>query len=524
MSAGELSLRTPANLTRAVTRLMSDFQAARPARWRRERTGLGGTADDHYTQSELATIREQCRDMERNDGAIAPMFSIATNNTIGADGMQYEPRTGDAEIDAELSERFAEWSNDPDACDQSRRNTFAQIQRIAFRAMLRDGDAFAVFRKNGRIHTVEADQVATPTTTRRRVVHGVRLDAYDAPVEYWIAKKRLRNTRAKLLVRDVQPVARIDSTYEIPIAQVAHVFAPWRFSQTRGYPVLATVFDRISILDDLELAKLIQAQVASIVGLWIEQSGEDDRPLGGLGRRSEDTADPSRPPIEELTPGLIHYGAAGQTPHVISGGIPNPEYFPHVKQIVRTIALNVGLPLVVAWMDASETNYTGFRGAKNEARLGFRANQAEFKRRLLSPLVPWLVAYWRSLPRLRGGLSDRARRASIAQLIRHRWHAPTWPYIDPHKDAAADVVRRENILESPRSIAGERGREWPDIVAETIEDNGTLIEAAIARAEQLRERFPGVAIDWRDVLFPTRANPGAADKMAALIQNDEREA
>ncbi|HEX5497895.1 MAG TPA: hypothetical protein VFX03_01670, partial [Thermomicrobiales bacterium] len=155
-----------------------------------------------------------------------------------------------------------------------------------------------------------------------------------------------------------------------------------------------------------------------------------------------------------------------------------------------------------ALLDASETNFSGFRGAVNQARLGYRRNQNWLCERFHEPIYRWKVRQWLADdPALRAA----AERSGI-DVLRHAWHRPAWPYIDPLKDASADLVRQRNALISPRRLQAERGRDWPTQVREIVEDNALAIRSAKRAARQLNAEFAadGDPVHWRELIsLPT---------------------
>jgi len=88
---------------------------------------------------------------------------------------------------------------------------------------------------------------------------------------------------------------------------------------------------------------------------------------------------------------------------------------------------------------------------------------------------------------------------------RCRWHTQSWPYIEPLKDAQADLLRMRNGLISPRRLHAERGRIWEDLVPEIIADNRMAIEQAKTAAIEINQQFDdGEPVSWRELIaLPT---------------------
>jgi capsid protein len=189
------------------------------------------------------------------------------------------------------------------------------------------------------------------------------------------------------------------------------------------------------------------------------------------------------------------FGDPGETLDGFSPNVPNPEFFEHARLLLTIIGINLGLPLVMVLMDSRESNFSAWRGAVQMAQAGFRSNQKFIVRRFMRPDYRRLVRRWASLdPAIRA-----AAGRSDVDLFAHKWALPAWPYIDPLKDAGADLLRVRNALISQRRRAAERNLDWEDLTAEIVEDNSLLIERAHQRAEELNAKYPALNVTWREV-------------------------
>ncbi|HTN04334.1 MAG TPA: hypothetical protein VL132_20755, partial [Planctomycetaceae bacterium] len=73
---------------------------------------------------------------------------------------------------------------------------------------------------------------------------------------------------------------------------------------------------------------------------------------------------------------------------------------------------------------------------------------------------------------------------------------------DPLKDATADLIQQNGLLNSPRRIQATKGRNWFRTIDETIEDNSYAIRQSMLALQKLRTDFPieAAALTWREVL------------------------
>lgn len=490
-------------LNEAFGELRADYNAAKASRYRRRRKGVpssGAGADYHYaSESDYLRILEDARDMDRNDAVVGQLVDRVVTNTV-QEGIQLDPDTGDKGLDEELWQRWTAWGEDPEACDLAGEMCWHDFEELALRQMLVDGDVVFLPLRYGTLQPIEAHRIRTPRNTSRNVVHGVLLDQHRRRVEYWITRDEVSPLRAVQKVSDVERYAVRD---EDGHRQLFHVYNRKRFTQTRGVSAFAPIFDSLGMFEDVNFAKMVQQQIVSCFAIFRMRTPDY---IGGgsqqHGERSTETlADGSTRTIEGIAPGMEIDGQVGEKLEGFSPNVPNAEFFQHVKLILTLIGINLGCPLVLVLLDASETNFSGWRGAVDQARLGFRRNQGQMVKRLYRPCYEWKVRQWLS--------EDAPMRAAAAKskinVFRAKWNPPTWPYIEPLKDASADLLRVRNGLISPRRLHAERGREWEGLAIEMVEDNGFAIRRAKKEAAAINAEFPDDApVHWRECLsLPT---------------------
>lgn len=480
-----------------------DYEAAkRSSRFQRRRRGVpstGAGADYHYaSEADFLWLQELALDLYRNDGVIGQITDRAVINTIGS-GFTPDPDTGDSELDKDLKARWAEESIDPDTCDIAGELTFYEQEVMVCRDMLVTGDTFGVFTEDGTVQLVESHRCRSPHRTQKNIVHGIeRARDTNARLRFWFTREP-RDPLApasKITMKDLRSVEARDADGE---AQVLHVYNPKRSSQTRGVTAYAPIILPAGMFDDLNFANLLKAQLNSHWLVVRERTAaffEQNPNVPSFGTANDTFTGTRR--VADTAPGMEIGGAAGETIKPWNPNNPPAEFFPHARLILTIIGINLGMPLVMVLMDASETNFSGFRGAVDQARLGFRHNQ-----RIL--VAKWHRPYWRMKVNFwaDGDPTLTAFREQLGErFFRHKWNRPGWPYIEPTKDAQSDLLRAAHMQTSLRRLASERGNEWPEIVAETIEDRTLAIRAACQAAEKLNSECKLAGSDvvsWRDL-------------------------
>jgi len=218
-------------------------------------------------------------------------------------------------------------------------------------------------------------------------------------------------------------------------------------------------------------------------------------------------------------------GNPGEQITAFSPEVPNPGAMEHFRLMLTLLGINLGLPLVMLTMDASETNFSGWRGAVDQARMGFRRNQRWLIDHFLKPVYRWKVRQWTDPATGDPRLIKMAAKLEAANIdiYAHTWTAPKWPYIQPLQDAQADAMRVEKRQTSPRRQLAERGLDIDDIRAELIEDNYWLIHDAIVAAEKI-ETVTGTEVDWHELLYVPNAidqKPGLPASPLTVVPPDE---
>jgi capsid protein len=470
----------------------ADYQGTSPSDFRRTRQQLGGSGDAHYyNETRWLQMMEYARDMDRNDWAVGAIADRLQANVIRG-GFDPEPRTGKKKVDRLLYKRHRDWADDPKKCDAAGKRTFGQMQGHVFRSRIIDGDDFGVRISNpddpkyGRIQLMEGHLCRTPTWGRNKaIVHGIELDGQCEPLRYYFLKKREDPIRRQIRMDELRPVDAAD---------VYHCLKPHRMSMTRGITAMHGAFDEAQILTDIGFAELIRRKIAASIGLSIEtkagQTFAPDTPLGD--RMSSGRPGGYTDLIEEMAPGLILRLRPGQEAKVLgTNAIPGEGYVQHFKLTLQSIGAVVGLPLILILLDAAETNFSGWRGAMDQAKIGFVCEQYIQEVTFCRPAYVDNVRRWiQEDPEVAA-----AYRLVGERIFEHGWHYPGWPYVQPLQDAQAGMVRVNNGQSSPRRVAAENGDDFDEIFAESVDDTYAWIRRAIRRTIQLKKEFPDEAKD-----------------------------
>lgn len=488
--------KSTAVITKRFSDERDDYEMSKHSRFIRRRSGLapqGGSADYHYrNEPRYYEDIEKARDMDRNDCIMGQTVERAVSNIV-QQGFRLDPKTGDSGLDTELWTRWKEWSEDADQCDVAGEFTWHDFEIQSTRSMLVDGDCFVLGLEEGSLQFIEGHSVQT-RNHQENTFCGVTRDDYRRHVKYWIQQDGITPTDNKETASD------IDVRDEDGFRTAFQVYVPKRAHQTRGVTAFAPIFAVSGMFEDINFAKLVQQQIVSCIAFWRKRAPGSNPPptTGSYGEQSTETTTTGEARIiEGLAPGAEIITAAGEELAGFSPNIPNPEYFEQARMILQIMGMNLGIPLCMLMMDGSETNFSGWRGAVDEARKGFKRIQLNQLNRLHRPSYRFKVRDWMQNDT---AIRKMAARSNI-KIFGHEWTPPESKYIDPVGDAQGDALRLQNNLTSPRRLHNEGGRDWETIADETIADNAYAIVRAKAKAAEINEKFnDGAPVHWRELV------------------------
>ncbi len=512
--AYEGALSAMASLQESFSDLRADYVAAQETRYHKKPVGIfsqGSGADYHYrTDHDYFFMMECFRYLAANDQVVSQGIRTLIANLI-QDGFTPLPDTGDPALNDDLSGFWEEWADDEQSVDLTGERCWHDLEEAAVQAIVVDGDMLLNPLKTGQLQYFEAHRMRSPTTQARKrapntIVHGVELNNFDRRVKYWITKEDYDGIRRFRFPRgdfDKYPAWQDDDLTGRPEKSFFHIFDPRRLSQNRGVSMLAPVNLTAGMHDDVQFAKLVQQKIVSYFA-FIHEQPED----GGLGpppapKTEDDPCDTDLPQrdIVPAAPGARIFGDPGEKITGFSPNVPNPEFFEQSHMLMTFIAVNMDLPLVLLLLDGKETNFSGWRGAMNQAIIRFRRTQRRIAKTLHRHIYRWRI---RQIMRQNASIR-RAFEVIGRQLFRHTWQFPSYPYVEPLTDVTADLLEVRNTLNSPRRIARRRNLDYRSIARESVEDTAFLMRRAIEEADRINAEFPEAEVGWREIAYPPLA-------------------
>lgn len=492
----------PTSLSKIYNEIRQDFRAGKDTRFTSRLAGVSSTGsgqDYHYrSEPQFLHMMERARHYQRNDPIVGQGVRRLVANIV-QDGFTLDVNTDDDAWNKDRKAQWYQWAENADECHSEGELTFQQMEQLALSTVVVDGDTIALPQKSGRLQWVEAHRCRTPKNTVKNVVHGVEMDGNAKRVAYWLTNEDLDPYRPLIKVSDTsQYPARNPKTGE---RQVFHLYQPYRFSQRRGVTALAPVSDTVGMHDDIQFATLVKAQMAALIAI-LHSRGPNWEPGSDQQKGDRETETSSggyTRTIEGVSAGLEVFSDKDETLEGFSPNIPSPSFFEHSNLILTFIAINLDIPVHVLLLDPSKTNFSGWRGAIEQARLRFRQIQQWLLGAFHSRVYRWKLQQWAARD---PAIAERIK-ADPAKWMSHCWNPPTFPYIEPLTDTQTDNLRLRSGQISPRRLQAERGRDDEEITEEIVQDMGRKIRRAKKEAAAINEEFKDDPnpVSWREVLM-----------------------
>jgi lambda family phage portal protein len=402
-----------------------------------------------------------------------PWVTAAVQGLVAnAVGTGIKPRSGhpDADVRNALHLLWARWT---DRADATGLTDAYGLQALALRAMVESGESF------GRLRIADAgdallplqiellDREQVPTDLHREISGGARIRA---GIEFDASGRRIAYHCYRNRPGDALAPMALD-TVRVPAADIVHLFQALAPGQLRGITWLAPILLRLHELDQYEDAALVKAKVAALFTGFIR---DPDGTVAGLNNGSAVNG------VLQvgMEPGSLIPLPPGADIQFSDPADPG-DYGAYVKNHIRAIASGLGLPYELVSGDLEGVTYSSIR-----------AGLVEFRRRI-EQLQHTVIVFqfcrpvWERFVRLAvlsGALPARDFDRDPAPYLTCDWLPPKWDWVDPAKDARAEIEQIRAGLKSRSQSIAERGYD--------IEE----VDAAIA-ADRAREERLGLSFD-----------------------------
>jgi len=446
-------------------RAASAYRDASNGRMHRRRSGLGGTANKHLTDSTLWTLRERCRAVVRENTLAAGILQTDVDNTVH---MGFSPRPN-TDSEAWNEEALAYWREQ--VLDVRGILSNADMQRLSYLSARRDGDVGFVLTE-GQLQPIEGDRIATPQRlaggagdltreARSAIINGIAFDGKGAPVKYYIATKHPTS-------------AYVDEAEAVAAKDFVFLVDPYRFSASRGRPVLGGVLDELDRLEDVIEADTWAHIMAACYGLIIKTGNM--KPSYGTSETNPSSGQTEQ--WEELEPGMIKRIPRMDEIAQITPQHPGTGFAELIKIISRYVGRHMGLPVELVWLDFTANNWSNTRAALLQAYRTFRRQQQWFEWNWCRPVWSYVVGY--------GVQKRRLLKPPKGQLGRVAWRKPGWQWVDIKDQAQAAVLMIKNRLRTRGDVIAETSdQDFAEVNEELVAEEAEMGEEVLERLDAL---------------------------------------
>ena len=439
----------------------------------------------------LTLLRNRAHDLATNNPVGAAVIQTLTTGTIGS-GLKLFPRINPDVVGLtpeqarlwarHVKQEFALWANNPNACDFLKRNSFYEMQALAFRNALTDGDSFVLFKRKMpahltpytlRLQILDGQRVCNPIQGvgdqtemlfgENKIIRGIEVDKSGALVAIHVAN-RLWN-EPDLLKPDLI-WQRVLWFGEGGTCNLLHICKDQAPDQFRGVPVLAPVLESLKQLARYSDAELSSSIIRSFFSIFFtqQQSNYDLNQITGDDYDAKDFKLGS-PSVTSLPRGVDVKS--------VDSARQQSTFADFTDAFLKSICAAVNLPMEVV-LKTFNASYSASRAAMLQANEEFRQRRAAFVTDFCAPVYEQFLTEAIAVGRVKAeGFFDDAlkRQAWLAA----EWFAESTKTLDPLKEVNAMAARLANGLSTYRKeLAESAGLDFDDVI-ETLKQERALL-------------------------------------------------
>ena len=393
---------------------------------------------------------------------------------------------------AQAEREFSLWANNKRACDATGVNNFAAMQQLALASWLVSGDVFAVVKQYDptplmpyslRIHLIEADRVATPTssgivtpmllTTGKAANGNTIFDGVEVDGNGQIVAYHIRSTYPFELGAAATKWARVEAYgRRTGLPNILHIMESERPDQYRGVSYLAQVIEPLLQLRRYTESELTAAVVESFFTAFIKtEAGAGDNPFNEVGSSLPEV---SRDPNEyEMGPGQINIMEPGEDVTFADPKRPASGFDSFLRAICEQVGAALEIPADLL-LKAFNSSYSASRAALLEAWKAFRMRRKWFVDDFCTPIYEIFIAEAVARGRISapGFFADPATRAAY---LGAEWIGPSQGQLDPTKEITAEILAiGEGITTREQATIRLNGGQWDANIDQLARENEKL--------------------------------------------------
>lgn len=441
-----------------------------------------------------ADITARARWLVRNNGYAANAIESWAGNVVG-DGIKPSSLIADADLKARVQRLWFDWTDDSDA--EGFTDFYGQ-QRRAAREVFIAGEVFFRFRPrrpdDGLMVPLQLQMIPSEMLPLSRneqlpggnvVRQGIEFDRIGRRVAYHFLRRH---------PGDVTDPGLAGEIVRVSAAEVIHVIDPVDAGQLRGISRFAPGIVKLFLLDQYDDAELDRKKVAAMHALFITTPAPAEPfDIAESDEGGERTMD--------LQPGQIVMLEPGEEVQTSAPADVGQTYEPFQYRTLLQVSAALGIPYAYLSNDMLKANYSNSRLALLEFRRRIEAYQHSV---MVWQICRRVWARWLDMAVMAGAIALPDYEQQRRVYLGCSWLPPKWDWVDPLKDARAEIEQIEAGLKSRTQALAERGYDADQVDAEIAADR--------ARERQLGLSFGSASSDPRLLTDAQEAAP--ADNQA----------
>ena len=424
-------------------------------------------------------MNARARWLVRNNGYAANAIESWAANTVG-DGISPNSSIATASRKDAVQRLWLAWTDDADAEGLT---DFYGVQRRAAREVFMTGEVLLRFRprrpEDGLAVPLQMQMLPSEMLSLGHNAADANGNVIRQGIEFDLLGRRVAYHFLRRHPGDSTDPGLSGETVRVPAADVLHVIDPVEAGQLRSVSRFGPTMAKLFLLDHYDDAELDRKKVAAMYAMFVTSPAPDN---------------PLAPPDEEyeVAPGQVVRLDPGEDVTVSAPADSGSTYEPFQYRTLLQISAALGIPYGYLSNDGAKGNFSNSRLSLIEFRRRVSAWQHSV---MVFQMCRPVWARFMDVAVLAGGLRlpgyDRRR----SEYLACNWLPTKWDWVDPLKDANAEISQIEAGLKSRTQAIAERGYD------------AEQVDAEIARE---RDREKRLGLDFRRPGSPAQA-PGASD-------------
>lgn len=398
-------------------------------------------------------LRKRARDLERNSPITGAITQAMQTGVIG-NGFTIQVMHDDENYDSTVEKLWNKWVHHEN-CDYLQRQSLDDMLKMIVLRLMIDGGVIVTFKTDKKrkipltlqIHEVdELDTTDIPKTENGNVIlNGIELTEDSREVAYW-----LKQTTPDGMT-DLKPV-------RVPKEDAIFLWAKTRPTQYREITKYASTIALTKDLSEYNGAVSMQQKISACTMGVIEQ----DNPMVNVGR-APNQADGSR--VESIEGGTVRTLKPGEKMKLLSPNGQAVEASTYIPLIQRILSAPWGLSLESTSRNVEKVNYSSARQNLVVDQIVYKNYRKFLEEYLLRPIFKRFV----NACYLKGYLDRTSFNPNDENYYEAEWLGTSMAWIDPLKEANANMINLSSGGKSFQSYCAEQGVDWRDRIAEMKE-------------------------------------------------------